>query len=255
MTSRIYALTAVVMMGIGCAINPAYASVQLDRTRVIYHANEREMTVQVLNDGTAPVLIQAWMDKGEINAAPATIEVPFVLTPVTFRLNPGKGQALRMVYTKEPLPKDKESLFWLDVQEVPPKSKPTTGEQTNVLEFSFRTRIKVLFRPQGLPGDANKAPEQVTWTLVRDADGKGYAIQGSNPTPYYVNLGEVSLVDGGKTYSATQGYIEPRSSQRFPIEGLAGTPSAGAEVEYVTIDDLGTYVQAKHALSAASAMH
>ncbi|HTV87243.1 MAG TPA: fimbria/pilus periplasmic chaperone [Dyella sp.] len=219
----------------------AHAGVVISTTRVVYQANDKEETVKLNNEGTLPLLVQAWLDSGDINASPAQIAVPFTLTPPMFRMDPGKGQALRLRYTGEPLPKDKETLFWLNVLEVPPKDKTTAD--TNALRMAIRTRIKVMFRPKGLPGSAKDAPGALTWNVVREGDG--YALKASNASPYFVNLATVALSVAGKTLDAGQGYVAPSGVALFPVKDLSSAPGASADVQYVSIDDYGTKTENK----------
>lgn len=236
------------MLAAGAVASQAQASVVIAGTRVIFPAQEREVTIKLTNEGGSPVLVKAWLDNGEMNEAPEKIRVPFTLTPAMFRLDPDKGQSLRLIYTNEPLPKDKESLFWLNVLEVPPK--PQTGGDVNTLQFALRTRIKVMFRPEGLAGTAAEAPAQVRWEVSRAPDGKGYALKGNNPTPYVVNLGKVSLNSGGKSFDAGVGFIKPGTSEWFPIPDLASMPVSGATVEYSSINDWGGTQDGKQPISS-----
>ncbi|WP_342611250.1 fimbrial biogenesis chaperone [Burkholderia ambifaria] len=213
----------------------ADASVVIAGTRVIFPSTEREVTIQLTNDSKRPALVQAWLDDGDSRALPENIDVPFTLTPSMFRMEAGNGQTLRLVHTGEPLPADRESLFWLNVLEVPPKASAT--ENSNRIQLAFRSRIKLMYRPAGLAGNADDAPMQVDWRVVR-GDG-GYAIEASNPTPYVVNFGNVQLKSGGRKHDAGMGYVLPRSTQRFPIKDLAGAPAAGATVEFGSINDWG----------------
>lgn len=127
----------------------AHASVVISGTRVVFPSNEREVTIKLTNDGKTPALVQTWIDAGDQNASPETINVPFTLTPSMFRMEPNKGQTLRMIYTNEPLPTDKESLFWLNVLEIPPKAND--GADRNELQIALRTRIKIMFRRKAWP--------------------------------------------------------------------------------------------------------
>ncbi|KVO10973.1 pilus assembly protein [Burkholderia ubonensis] len=216
----------------------AYASIVISGTRVVFPSNEPEVTLKLTNEGKTPALVQAWIDNGDQNASPDDIEAPFTLTPAMFRMEPGKGQTLRMIYTKEPLPADKESLFWLNVLEIPPKA--TSDNDRNRIQIAFRSRIKVMFRPAGLPGSANTARKQLEWRVVSE-DGR-YALQASNPSPYVVNLGSVSLKSAGQKYDAGMGYVLPGSQQKFPIDGLSALPAAGSTVEFGSIDDWGATI-------------
>ena len=228
----------------------AHAIVVISGTRVIVPAQEREVTIKLTNNGQAPALVQVWLDKGDQNSSPDKVEVPFTLTPPLFRLDPNKGQTLRLIYTKEPLAKDRETLFWLNVLEVPPKpASQASDAQANTLQLAFRSRIKVLFRPQGLAGSADEAPARVTWEVVPDGKGK-YALKATNPTPYFVNLGKVTLQAGGRSFDADPGFVAPQGLQLFPLKGLDAQPGASAEVDYLSINDFGGGVEGKQPLGS-----
>ena len=213
------------------------AGVVIGGTRVIYPAQDKETTVMLENVGKRPRLVQAWMNRIDDSSTPDKAKVPFTLTPPVFRLDPGKGQAIRVLYSKEPLPTDKETLFWFNVLEVPPKAKADDG---SVLQFAVRTRIKFFFRPQGLPGSAETAPDQLSWKIVPDQSGKGVALEASNPTPYYVNFTQVGADVGGRNYEHPGGgMVAPRATATFPIPGLNGLPNVDVKATFETINDFG----------------
>ncbi|UIY56596.1 fimbrial biogenesis chaperone [Burkholderia cepacia] len=240
---------ALLGLSAAAAIDSAHASVVIDNTRVIFRGTERETSIKMTNAGDRPAFVQVWIDKGEVQASPETIDVPFTLTPTMFRLDAKKGQTVRMIYTREPLAQDRETLFWLNALEVPPKATDEEAGE-NYLQFAFRTRIKVMYRPKGLSGDPLDAPGKVRWSVMRSEGGGGYVLKGENPTPYFVNLGEVTLKSGGRSYSTGNGYVPPFSSQTFPIERLARQPDADAEVDYLSINDYGAGVPGTHPLKS-----
>ncbi|GJG93744.1 molecular chaperone [Cupriavidus pauculus] len=84
------------------ALSQASASLVLTGTRVVYPAKGREVTLNLSNEGIAPALVQAWIDDGNPNAMPDDSKTPFTLTPPLFRLDPKKGQTLRIIYLQEP---------------------------------------------------------------------------------------------------------------------------------------------------------
>lgn len=246
--SRKLAVMVVAWAAAGLFVVSAEAGVVVAGTRVIFPGQDREVTVQLANEGESPALIQTWIDKGDPNEAPDKIDVPFVLTPPMFRLNPKKGQTLRLIRTQDALAQDKETLFWLNVLEVPPRAK--AGEDANRLQLAFRTRIKVMFRPSGLAGQAEEAPARVRWELVRTADGKGQSLKASNPTPYVVNLGGVALKSAGQAFDAGAGVVKPGESTLFALQGFDMEAGVDAEVEFTSINDWGGGVENKQPLSA-----
>ena len=227
----------------------AEASVIIAGTRVVYDAKERETTVRLTNNGKFPSLTQTWIDKGDPNAMPATIDVPFTVTPPVARIEAGKSQTLRIIHTGDPMPSDKESLFWLNVLEVPPKPS-AADEGANLLQMAFRTRIKLFFRPAELQGNAEDAAAQVNWRLIRK-DGKP-ALEGRNPTPFHVTFAALELVaDGNSAKSIDSGMIDPGGTAVFPLAADV-KPGLKALVHYQYVNDFGGAVAAEKPLDVAS---
>lgn len=224
------------------AIGAAHASVVITGTRVIYPAAEKEVTVKLNNDGAVPALVQSWIDDGDSSTDAQKKAMPFTLMPPVFRLDPAKGQTVRMMYTQDPLPQDRESVYYLNVLEIPPR--PQVDDGRNVLQMAFRSRIKIFFRPKGLEGDANDAPAKVTWSVVQGAEGKGVSLEANNPTPYHVNVTKTSIEVGGKIYESAPGMVEPFAKRSFVLEGLIAQPSAPLRVQYETVNDYGAMVPA-----------
>lgn len=219
---KLFPLITARQVGIFAAIalfsSSSLASVVLSGTRVIYPSDAKEVSVKINNVGPSPVLLQSWIDNGDPNAKPSAIKVPFVLTPPMNRVEQGKGQTLRISYAGGSLPMDKESVFWLNVLEVPAKSEDKTNE--NRLQMAFRTRIKLFYRPAGLPGNANDAFKAVTWNT------QGGKVQATNPTPFYVNFVNLS-VNGKKLDNAM---VAPRSSMVLNLAGNGGSKISGSVV-------------------------
>lgn len=218
-------------------VGSAHASVVIAGTRVVFPAANGEVTVRLNNQGNTPALVEAWIDSGNPDSTPDTSHVPFLVTPPLARMNPGNGQSLRIVYTGQSLPSDRESLFWLNVLEIPPKPVTKPGEEQNTLQFAVRSRLKLFFRPAGLASDASHAAEQLIWSVV--ADGAGYALEARNPTPYHITISQLSLNVDKVAYALGSGMVAPMSSLRMPIKNLDHAPAAGTPVVYTTIDDFG----------------
>ena len=222
---------------LGFALGAARASVVLEATRLIYPERNKEVTLRINNVGDAPALAEVWLDKGDAQAPAGATEVPFVLTPPLFRLEAKKGQSLRVIYAREPLPADVESLFWLNVLEIPPKAD-SAESGANQLRMAFRTRIKVFFRPKGLTEDVLDAPSKVRWSLVKV--GEGYALKASNPTPFHVTFGSVSLeAPAGRAASPAGAMVVPRGTVMFPLPGLRVPPAGAGQISFTSINDHG----------------
>lgn len=227
-----------VLLLLALSVHSAQASVVLSGTRVVYKSTDRDATIELNNSGEQPSLIQAWIDAGETAGNPETLSVPFVLTPPISRIDPKQSQTLRLVYTGETLPADRESVFWLNVLEIPPK--PDDIAVPNRVQFSIRTRIKIFFRPKELTGSPVTVAAQLQWHPV---PGKPLVVMAKNPSPYYLSVSSMRLVIGGKPVGKPMlGMVPPFSELSFTGEPeddktpLVGVPGA---VSYVLIDDLG----------------
>jgi chaperone protein EcpD len=228
-----------VLAAIGLGTASAHASVVIGGTRVIFPASQGEATVRLSNDGSRPALVEAWIDTGELDSTPDSVATPFLITPPLFRMEPHKDQSLRIIFTQgsKPLPSDRESLFWLNVLEVPPKPAGKLAD-SNTLQFAVRSRIKLFYRPADLPGDSIKAPQALTWTAV--ADGRQVDLVAHNPTPYYITISKLSLDVGGKVLEVRTGMVAPFSDLQRSVAGLSRAPSIGTAVAFTTIDDFGS---------------
>ncbi len=151
----------------------ATASISLSATRLIYNGEQKEVSINVKNDGEQDVMIQTWLEKDE----GSTLLPPFAVTPPLAKLKGGERQLLRAFYQGSGLPQDKESVFWLNVQEI-----PLAVEGKNVLQLALLQRIKVFYRPSGLQQDPATVPELLSVKVSNNQ------IELFNPTPYHINF-------------------------------------------------------------------
>ncbi|WP_088500908.1 fimbria/pilus periplasmic chaperone [Burkholderia ubonensis] len=222
---------------LGMAALSAQAAIVITGTRVVYPEQSREVNVRLTNIETAPVLVQSWIDDGDSDANPDQIKVPFVLTPPVFRVEPKKGQTLRIMYTGTNLPTDRESVFWLNVQEIPPQ--PTNAEDTNLLQLAFRTRIKLFFRPAALQD--GPSGELLKWKVVHDGKGQS-VLRVDNPSPYYVSFSHVALKAGDKEIQFDPSMVAPFGQVSFTQQpGTRSTLARGA-ISYKLLNDYGAEV-------------
>lgn len=213
----------------------AYASVTIIGTRVIYPAAEKEVTVRLDNRGNQPALVQAWIDSGDPNQPLDKINVPFIMLPPVFRMEANKGQTLRIVYTGSNLPTDKESIFWLNVLDIPPKDKSLINN--NQLQMAIRSRIKLFYRPTAL--DA-KGAEIAATGLVWKKGSKSNQLIAVNNSPYYINVAQITAEDtaGRKVLSDKGDMLAPGASKDFTLK-TANVNQLKSTFHYQYLDDFG----------------
>lgn len=234
-TARFVHSLVIGVMFLGILSGGAHAGIVLEGTRLVYPAEAREVTLKLSNTGSVALLAQSWIDEGDANKSPEEIKVPFLLAPAVSRVEAGGSAILRVSYSKEPLAKDRESLFWLNVLETPPRRK----QDENVLQFAFRTRIKIFFRPDNLIGNAGMAGEKLKWELSRAGASQVPVIKVFNPTPYYVSFGRMEVAVSGRRIDLKPGMVAPFGYESFPWPAGAPSQPTKASIEYEVIDDFG----------------
>lgn len=213
-----------------------YADIVLSGTRVIYNEKDKDEMVRLENKGEKPLLVQTWIDKGQENVDPAKLFVPFTLTPPVFRIEPKRGQTLRIMYTQgAALPADRESVFWLNVLEIPPKLPEDKTKNQNLLQLAFKTRIKIFYRPANLAGNAIDAAKDLKWSIINE--NSHVYLKAKNSSPYFVSFSNASFTSTGKKYSVAIKMLPPMSEETFAVSGL--NAGSTGKVDYVAINDFG----------------
>jgi len=221
----------------------AHAGLLAEATRIIYPADAAARTLTLTNTNAWPVVVQTWFDHGEgdpeVLAAP-----PFIAIPAIFRLAPGAVQTLRIVATGEALPTDRESVYWLNLYEIPPAAPDTdtpSEADTARLDLALNTQLKLFYRPQGLP-----QPENITEHLAAqlnfqlEAQNSQWFIACHNPTAWHASFAGL-VVDGQAGELPAQQEPDmmtpPKTTRRYRL--APGTPLPDATVTFSLIDDGG----------------
>ena len=234
--------------------NTAWAAISLNATRVIIDQKTQEAHIRILNEGLSPVLIQTWTDAGDTTIPLENLQTPFVIVPPFFRLEPQATQQLRIISTQpeNTLPADRESLFWLNIQEVPPA--PLTQPQENYMQIAFRTRIKVFYRPQAIPFDTESLHQQLTFSITQN-NGR-FMLQIHNPTPIHVTFLKIDIGSApralAQTLESEESMVAPYSTLTIPIQAAIPDPaSASMQVRYTYLNDFGVSIEHQVQLTPA----
>lgn len=196
------------LVGILAAVTPAtQAAVALDRTRAVFNGDSKSISLNISNDNKQlPYLAQAWLEDAKQQKV---TQGALVVTPPVQRLEPGAKSMLRVSATPAAaqLPQDRETLFYFNLREIPPRS-----DKPNVLQIALQTKIKLFYRPKAIVA----APGTV-WQdqLVLHEEGSGYRIE--NPTPYYI-----TVIGLGNT---------PKQSESGAFEVVMVAPKSSAQVK------------------------
>lgn len=212
-----------------CLCHEATAGVMPSRSRIIYTPNNREQSLMLANTNTYPVVAQTWVDNGE--GTPDINDVPFVSIPSVFRLEPHGIKGVRIIYNAIRVPQDRESLYWLNIYEIPPEKKDAAGE--NSVLITMNTQIKVFYRPQGI----NETPEKALPELTcRRNDNKSIVCH--NPSPIHLSVIAVKVHAGTLNFGGRDAdlLIRPFSDKVFHFNQVL---SDSFSIEFRYINDAG----------------
>ncbi|QBR29274.1 MULTISPECIES: molecular chaperone [Pseudomonas] len=204
----------------------AMAGISLSSTRLVFDGQHKEAGITVRNSGE-DVLIQSWIDTD----ASETAAVPFAVTPPLVRVSSDEQQILRVIYEGTGMPTDRESVVWLNVQEI-----PQTAKSANTLQLAVRQRIKVFFRPAGLKNNAYLAPSELSWRLAERA-GKSFLVV-NNPGQYHVSIADIKLQSGALSEQPFDSMmIAPGEQKEFSLKQLHHINTA--RLLFSSINDYG----------------
>lgn len=220
-------LVAVLLSAI---ILPVHAGIVIYGTRVIYPADKKEVVVQLMNEGGSASLVQSWIDEGDTSLPPEKIHVPFMLTPPVVRVPASSGQQLKIKKMANALPEDRESLFYLNVLDIPPNNVESTGK--NTLKFAMQNRIKLIWRPKGI----TVVNEDSFRQLGLSSTGRTLTLR--NGTANWITVADINT--GTVKINDKAIMLEPFSAQ------TVNTKSAvERQYELTIIDDSGNYISSK----------
>ena len=206
----------------------ATAAVALDRTRVIFDGAAKSVSLRITNENkTLPYLAQGWIE----DAQGKKITDPLVMLPPVQRIEPGEQSQLKVQSTSgiQRLPKDRETLFYFNLREIPPKSS-----KPNTLQLALQTRIKLFYRPPAIEVKRTDyaTPFQEQVTLTRSGDK--YRV--NNPTPYYISLVNASSTATGK---AAAGFKPVMVEPKGQLELLPSASALGGAPVLTYVNDFG----------------
>lgn len=208
------------------SVTQADAAIALDRTRVIIDGGAKSVSLSISNQNQQlPYLAQAWIEDEQGKK----ITSPLTVLPPLQRVEPGKKSQIKLqtLPAIDALPQDRESLYYFNLREIPPKS-----DKANTLQIALQTRIKLFYRPAALRIRQNSAPVQDQLTLTRSGDR--YTV--NNPTGYYITLIDGAASKQGKSLENFKPLmLAPKSSGELNVPAV----QLGNSPVLTYVDDFG----------------
>ncbi len=221
----------------------AHAGLVASSTRMIYQPESRERTLMLANTNDYPVVVQTWVDNGDVDSTPDQAEAPFMVLPAVFKMQSGAAQALRIINKGDNLPTDRESVYWLNLYEIPPKTRRNADAHAQVA-MAMNTQMKIFYRPNGLAPKPDEAMKKVSFILQKQ--NKEYVLTIDNPTPYHVSFGQMQLNSAQQSHTIAQQMdmmITPFALRQYQFEHPPTSLNGKLILEYVYFDDAGNQVK------------
>ena len=201
-------------------VSSAWGALSVDQSRYIFEGDKDALSIVVENASPQTYGGQTWIE----NIKETDMRPTFVVTPPFFKV-PGNGkQVLRVIKALEQMPEDKESIYWVSLQEIPPKN-PDGG-----LSVALRTKVKLLYRPASLIKSRKGAESNLSLKVV---DGN---MQLVNTTPYIFAIADVL---GEKGESLVFNEKQREALAMFMPGNSVILPKGAVAKKVVSIDDQG----------------
>lgn len=159
----------------------SFAAIQLEATRVIYNSDRSSASLALNNSTEQNYMLQAWLeneDKMNKNT------IPMQVIPPIMKIEAGRKASLRFIYSGKGLPDNQESLFWINIQEIPPAPK-----EANSLQIAVHSRLKLFYRPASLKTNIEEQVEKLKWQQ------QGDKLTIINSGPLYISLNRLHLAN------------------------------------------------------------
>ncbi|MFV0345587.1 MAG: fimbrial chaperone [Bacteroidales bacterium] len=202
------------------------AAFTLNGTRFIYDEDSNNVSVEVSNESNVTYGGQIWVSNFRDNDK----DVYLIPSPSFFKVEGKQKQVVRIMEVNNNLPKDRESLFWINVQEVPPV--PEASEGGSSLALAMNIQVKLIYRPSSVKEQRNNAEQKIR--LVKD----GLNMYLENPTPFYFAVSGI-LYDGEFVNVGNDNQISRLAPfSRVHVVDI-DIPAAKAVVSVEAINDFG----------------
>lgn len=177
-------------------------------TRAVVSLNNSS-DISIENTSNHDYMVQAWLE--DLNGNHENLGA--FIHPQLFKMGPSESGFVKVISIANKLPLDRESVYILSLQEIPPKSEDVTNK--NILRIAVKTKIKVFFRPDDLTrnGFVKAYNNDIKWFLNNEGD-----LVAENTSPYYFSFGVLKLQSGEDVVLLNnRNMLAPFSLQKYII--------------------------------------
>ncbi|MEZ6878812.1 fimbria/pilus periplasmic chaperone [Enterobacter sp. KBR-315C3_2022] len=165
-------------------------TVNVDKSRVIFSSGELTANISLHNSHKEPILVQLWTDAGDPLTTPDKVKTPVLVNPPVLKMQPNEVRNIRLLLVStEDLPQNKESIFWLNILQIPPNTNQVSKEK-NKLILPLRIRLKVFVRPKSVGDITSDDFDKILFSKVNSN-----TVIIKNPTKWYITIPSLRIAD------------------------------------------------------------
>lgn len=212
----------IILILLSFIISNSYASINVDRTRMIFLEDKDSVSMALSNNAEHPYLAEAWIE--DENGDKALND--FVVIPPIQRIEAkGKNQIKIVKSESNDISSDnEEKLYYLNIKEIPPVS-----EHKNNMQIALKSKLKVFYRPNSIITKNDQS-----WLNEVTINYKNKIIKIDNPTGYYINIADMIDDKGNVVKGFGYNMLKPHSSKEIKLESKLPT-----NIKIGYIDDYG----------------
>lgn len=204
--------------------------------RVIYPESAKKgVTLTINNKSDAPYLVQSRIIP--VDARTGNIDLsyreqpkmPFIITPPLARAEATGELTLRIRRNGEPLPADRESVFFISMKAIPANTEALHREGAGRIAVTVVSNMKLFYRPEGL---TSRAVADAAPRLRFHREGN--TLVAENPTPYWLTFSRLSVGSTSLDKPALRLMVPPLGQQRYTFP-----PGIHGNVSWTLIDEDG----------------
>lgn len=159
--------------------------------------------------------------------APETLKTPIIVSKPMLFLKENQISGVDLFFiSKEKQPKDKESVCWLNLYQVPPNT--TAQETKNAVILPLRVRLKIFVRPKGIGALTEEAGRDLTFKWITKNETQFLEI--SNPTPWHLSFSSLQVGDE----PIENAMLAPKSTMQIPMTLKTQTKTQKADRVKIT---------------------
>ncbi|MFN1513909.1 fimbrial biogenesis chaperone [Vibrio owensii] len=227
----------------------AHANIVMTGSRIIYPEGEPFVNVYLKNKSKNVFMVQSWFENEDGTKANQN-EVPFVVLPPLAKIEPQRGQTLRIIKgIEKALPQDQESVFYFNFLQIPSNAAiAEVAASSNKIVVTVKHKVKLFYRPKQVINYNRNWEKDFQVQLINYQDGIA-KVRLVNKQPLHVSLSGNIFIEhlGEKWFSETK-MISPNAYQDFTFKNLKIKKGDKANFLVTIISDQGALIPKSYSI-------